>query len=58
MTQKCNELYEKYKHSGNKSPIDSNVFERFERLRSIYSKDFHVDESNLAKVEMMLAKLQ
>ena len=55
--QKCDGLYEKYKHSGHKSPIDSSVFQRFERLRELYSKPFEVDDSNIAKAEALLQKL-
>jgi hypothetical protein len=33
------------------------VFQRFERLRDLYSKPFEVDDSNITKVEALLQKL-
>jgi hypothetical protein len=50
-------LYEKYKVSGHKSPIDSNVFTRFENLRQEYSNPFYVDTANIEQIEALLQKL-
>lgn len=54
---KCSGLYEKYKHSGHKSPIDSSVFQRFERLRELYSQPFAPDTAHLAKVKQLLNQI-